>query len=400
MVTIYFDKQLFSHLFKSQEEKYLALRKKILSHRDEFIFLYSNAHLLDLQQDTTDIKYDEMDFMQSIVDGNHIFYESPNIGVIKESPRSAFNNVAKVDDFSWLYELDLSQITEEQCDAINNIIDISIKDLRGELEFDWLKKRTPIRSKELAIDKENLISFVKLVKDNFYEDKNSYKNIRDNAVKNYNPTSITSDCEQIFNNQLEAAPLGLSFIETIKAVINQFGLKSSDATVVYYVSYMLLDLLGVSKETRRKVKFRNMQTDCMHSFFGSYCDCFISDDAGILKKSKILYKLFNIETQIYSIDEFIKVFDEAIKNNQKSASEYFDEIRGDYQRRIVTKTETIPPYALTYLGTSHMYFGYFNYMLERTSKDETVIILVKNKKANQLLLIQEIEIIVNRLVYF
>ena len=61
MVTIYFDKQLFSHLFKSQEEKYLVLREKILSHRDEFIFTYSNAHLFDLQQDTTDIKYDEMD---------------------------------------------------------------------------------------------------------------------------------------------------------------------------------------------------------------------------------------------------------------------------------------------------------------------------------------------------
>ena len=162
---------------------------------------------------------------------------------------------------------------------------------------------------------------------------------------------------------------------------------------------MLLDLLGVSKETRKKVKLRNMQTDCMHSFFGGYCDCFVSDDAGILKKSKTLYKLFNIETQIYSIDEFIKVFDEAIKNNQKSASEYFDEICGDYQRRIVTKTETIPPYTLTHLGASHIYFGYFNYMLERTSKDETVIMLVKNKKANQLLLIQEIEIIVNRLVY-
>ena len=40
-----------------------------------------------------------------------------------------------------------------------------------------------------------------------------------------------------------------------------------------------------------------MQTDNMHSFFGGYCDCFVSDDAGILKKSKTLYKLFNIETQ-------------------------------------------------------------------------------------------------------
>ena len=38
MITIYFDKQLFSHLFKSQEEKYLVLREKILSHRDEFIW--------------------------------------------------------------------------------------------------------------------------------------------------------------------------------------------------------------------------------------------------------------------------------------------------------------------------------------------------------------------------
>lgn len=37
--------------------------------------------------------------MQSIVDGNHIFYEYPNIGVTKESPRSAFSNAAKADDF-------------------------------------------------------------------------------------------------------------------------------------------------------------------------------------------------------------------------------------------------------------------------------------------------------------
>lgn len=36
MVTIYFDKQLFSHLFNAQEEKYRVLREKILSHRDEF----------------------------------------------------------------------------------------------------------------------------------------------------------------------------------------------------------------------------------------------------------------------------------------------------------------------------------------------------------------------------
>ena len=39
MVTIYLDKQVFSYLFKASNEKYAALREKILSHKDEFIFL-------------------------------------------------------------------------------------------------------------------------------------------------------------------------------------------------------------------------------------------------------------------------------------------------------------------------------------------------------------------------
>lgn len=104
MVTIYLDKQLFSHLFKAEEKKYSVLREKILSHKDKFIFFYSNAHLHDLQQDTTDIKYEEMDFIQSIVDGNHLIYEVPNIVVAKETPRLAFNNVAKVGDLNrWVY---------------------------------------------------------------------------------------------------------------------------------------------------------------------------------------------------------------------------------------------------------------------------------------------------------
>lgn len=79
---------------------------------------------------------------------------------------------------------------------------------------------------------------------------------------------------------------------------------------------MILDLLGINKETRKKVKFKNMQADCCHSFFGSYCDCIVSDDEGMRRKSKTLYKLFNFGTKVYSIDEFIEKFDEAINNNK------------------------------------------------------------------------------------
>lgn len=397
MVTIYFDKQLFSHLFKAHDEKFSVLRDKILAHKDEFIFLYSNAHIIDLQQDDTDIKYDEMEFMQSIVDGNHLIYEVPNIFVAKETPRSVFDNTIKSDDFSWLDDFDLSKISKEQSNAINNVIDISLKDLDGQLEFDWLKKRTPIESDRLLVNKETFGAFVKFYLNHFYENSQSYKMIRDNTISMYNPSGIIADSEISFNNKLSLSPLGLSFVDTIKAIFTQMRLDTSDVGMVYYISYMLLDMLGVSKEPRGKVRFHNLQADSCHSFFGSYCDCLVSDDSGMRNKSKELYKLFNLSTQVYSIDEFIEKFDEAINNNRKSAGEYFAEINNDYYSRQIIKTETSPEYTLTYLKALCKYFGYFNYMIERVSNDEKVIILYKNNDTSQLLLMREVEIIVNRL---
>lgn len=398
MITIYLDKQVFSHLFNAREEKYSLLRDKILSHKDEFIFSYSNAHLFDLQDDETDIKYAEMEFMQSIVDGNRLIYEFPIQEVMKQSPREAFETVGKVGDFSWLDNFDISQLTNEQLNAINNIVDISIKDLKGELDFNWLTNRIPISANELQVDVPIFKSLMNFIAYNFYENKNAYKQVRDNTIARYNPKEIKANGEDVFNEQLASSPLGLSFIEAVKAILVQIGLSSSDSAIAYQVSYMLLDILGINKETRKKVKFQNMQADCCHSFFGSYCDCIVSDDEGLRLKSKTLYKLFNFGTKVYSIDEFIERFDEAINNNKKSGRKYFDEIFNDYIARQILRTEITPEHTLTYLNTSNKFFGYFNCMIERKSDNETVIILHKNNDLNQPLLVREIEIIVNRMV--
>jgi len=398
MITIYLDKQVFSHLFNAREEKYSLLREKILSHKDEFIFFYSNAHLFDLQDDKTDIKYAEMEFMQSIVDGNRLIYEFPRQEVMKQSPREAFETVGKVGDFSWLVNFDVSQLTDEQLNAINNIVDISIKDLKGELDFNWLTNRIPISANELQVEVPIFKSLMNFIAYNFYENKNAYKQVRDNTIARYNPEEIKANGADVFNEQLSSSPLGLSFIETIKATLAQTGLSSSDSAIVYYMSYMLLDLFGVNKEARKKVKFQNMQADCCHSFFGSYCDCIVSDDEGLRLKSKTLYKLFNFGTKVYSIDEFIERFDEAINNNKKSGRKYFDEIFNDYIARQILRTEITSKHTLTYLNTSNKFFGYFNCMIERKSDNETVIILHKNNDFNQPMLVREIEIIVNRMV--
>ena len=87
-----------------------------------------------------------------------------------------------------------------------------------------------------------------------------------------------------------------------------------------------------------------------------------------------------------------------LRNNKKSAREYFDEVLSDYITRQVTRVETKSGQFLTYLSTSYKYFGYFNCMIERKSKDETVIILHKNNDLKQPILAKELEIITNRIV--
>lgn len=397
MVTIYLDMQVFSHLFKAKEEKYIRLREKILSHKDEFIFFYSNGHLLDLQKDYTNKKYAEMEFIQSIVDGNRMVYENSKLEVIKQSLHDAFETIGKIEDFSWFENIDFSQLTKEQINVINNIVDISDKDLKGELKFDWLTKRIPISADCVQVDKQVFTSLLKNVSYNFYENKESYKITRDNIVARYNPTSITAKNEDVFNEQFSSSPLGLSFLSLVIAVLTQTGVSSTDSALIYQISYTLLDLFGIKKEARKKVNFRNMQIDCIHSLFGSYCDCIVSEDEGMRLKSMTLYKLYNFGTKVYSIDEFIEKFDEAINNNKKTAREYFDEVNKDFQTMHVLNTETTPEYTTTTLSTSYKHFGYFNCMLVRKTKDETAIILHKNNDLNQPILIKEIKIIVNRL---
>jgi hypothetical protein len=163
MITIYLDKQVFSHLFNAKDEKYCRLREKILLHKDEFIFFYSDGHLFDLQNDKSDKKFAEMEFIQSIVEGNYLIYKDFEQVVLKQSPCESFATIGNIGDFSWLENIDFSQLTEEQRNVINNIVDISVKDFKGELDFDWLVTRIPISVDRTLVDKSTFVSIMETV---------------------------------------------------------------------------------------------------------------------------------------------------------------------------------------------------------------------------------------------
>ena len=167
MVTIYFDKQVFSYLFNTCDEKYIRLKEKILAHKEEFIFLYSAGHLMDLNNDMSEKKYAEMEFMHSIVDENFLIFDS-YIKVSRISPMGVFLNLGKTFKKPLLDNLDLSNLSKEQIKALNNISDLIRRDIDEGLEFDWLKTRVPIDSEELLVDKETLEYFFNVVSESFW----------------------------------------------------------------------------------------------------------------------------------------------------------------------------------------------------------------------------------------
>lgn len=393
MVTIYFDKQVFSYLFKAREEKYVRLREKILLHKEEFIFLYSAGHLMDLSNDKSEIKYAEMDFMHSIVDENFLIFDS-GIKVCKMLPINAFLNFGESLKNPILNNLNFSCLSKEQISVLNNISDLIKKDIDSLLPFDWLKTRLPIDSEGLLVDKKTLESLFNMVAESFLSDK--YKMVRDNVMQQYNPDNVVIGEDANVNEVPLYTPLKMSYFDIVRSSLKQVGFQVVNDFMVYYMSYVFLDFFGFNKESRKKVKFYNLQADAVHSFYGSYCDCLVSDDEGVRDKTKVLYKAYGINTKVYSVDEFIDRFDEAIENNNKSVYQYWDEIMQDYLYGDSINTGVVSDGKMTEVRSSYSYFGYFNQMFVKESNCERIIILCKNFDLTHFILLREIGILVNR----
>ena len=397
MVTIYLDKQVFSHLFKGSEEKYRQLRENIYKHRDEFIFLYSEGHILDLQNDTTDIKFKELEFIRSIV-GNHcLIYHSPYIQVATIEPAKAFEDRPDFFDTKWIEDLDWDNLMKDQKEILCNIADIVSNEHMGNLSADWITERKPLENRFDEISKEQIISANRLVLDKLYQNKDVYKQVRDNTISLYNPKQIRLDDKKRVDDAMLLTRFKSPFKDIIGSVMKQMGFKNPENMIVYTVAYILLDMIGLSPEKRGKIEFRNMHIDGIHSYFASYCDCFVSNDEGVRVKSGYLYNEFNMDTHICDIDEFIELFDKAIENNKKTARTYLDEIIEDHSKGEIIRHDHQENDCFIQLKTNHTYFGYFDQLIERTSDGKMSIVLCKRNGLNQSLLLEEIKIIVNRI---
>lgn len=416
MERIYFDKQIFSYLFKGKDPIYTKFLSDLYAYKDSFIFCFSHAHLLDLKNDKTDIKYSELEFMETLVKDNYLAYDpiQKRTACFLEKPSEAFKDTdVEETPFSFsnfFSDIDLSFATQEQKEQIlvarnvleNQKIDFNfpqMADIPEELQKPF-GSIFPIGVDSLSIMEwsEHLMGMVKSME----EDKTVYKGVRNVVDKYVNNGKFTIDIDTIdFNKDLKNSVLQKTFIEYVNGNLNPNGDKEVTNYDFFINAYFTLDLLGISKEPAKSVKFKNVMNDGFHSYYGAFCDYVVSDDQGFLKKSKVMYKLLGIETKIFHIDDFIEYFYTLKENKEKDINTFLTVLINDINDGLVINswdsinydrhTKTIRPL--------HNYLGYFN-VIDNINEENQNFIYISRKVQNysNFLFYREFEGVVNRAI--
>jgi hypothetical protein len=332
--------------------------------------------MLDLKTDKTDIKFKELEFIETLVGDNYLSYHAiekkTNPYLVR--PLDAFKDTENTEDFSltnFFENIDLSYATQEQKEQFAKAreiltrqnIDIGLSKLQNLPEdiSSVLSKILPLGASEMSIMElaEYIMGKLKLLE----EDKTVYKDLRNIVDLNINDGKYTVEYDNIdFNDDLKNSVLQKSFTDYVNANLNPNGDKVISNYDFFIKAYFTLDLLGISKEPSKNVRFRNVMNDGYHGYYGAFCDYVVSEDQGFLKKTRAMYRLLNIQTKVIHIDEFIPFFKILSNNFEQSTDIFFDLINNDLKSGLVLESKPSIRYnrQTTTIKPAANYLGYFN----------------------------------------
>ncbi|MCD8435929.1 hypothetical protein [Tenacibaculum finnmarkense] len=410
MARVYFDKQIFSNLFKGEKEEYQTLLEKIKDKK--LLICYSHALLLDLKNDKTDYKYKELEFIETLVNDNYLSYHAldKKTSPYLAKPLEAFKDLENEDDninFDEIFNFNDDTLTESEKKIYKTLksvfydtnFDLDINELQTD-NFPVLDKLFPKTNKSM-----NLIDIVEygmnLLK-TLNEEKKVYKDLRKINDENLNNGKFILEYDNIdFNENFKNSLFKKTFLDYISESLNPNGKKKITKYDFFTYAYINLDILGISKEPSKSVRFRNLMNDGFHSYYGAYCDIVVSEDKGFIKKSKALYKLLNIDTKVVNTEEFLKILDNDFKIDKTIESflnripEFVnDENLKNCYSNIKTKKIT------NIYSLNENLFGYFN-QINVDEKGEKIHLYFRKNRQNYSIfnIYREFELVVNNCFY-
>jgi hypothetical protein len=293
-MTIYLDSCVYQDLKKEENS---SLLKLIKSDKSQNIYCYSEALLFDLTRDSSNEKFKDMDFIESIVDNNCYYYNN-KICFEYITPKDYYNS------FEWPDSKNLKGEVSVFAGFENFLKLIPLK-FTDFISSHQIPKDCPIQFIELLKKTTNFFDFIYAMLDfteSLTNEQKTFKEFIKYLHKNsligniYESAGIKGfDGEKITNKE-----------EFLQSYGNYF-IKEGEQKYRYNLfmdMYNGLEIFGIVKGKPKKQKMMNLINDSRHSFFGGFCDILVSKDEDFLNKTKFLYDAYDLNTLVLTVGEF------------------------------------------------------------------------------------------------
>lgn len=342
MKRVYFDSNTFRYLKNNP-----SLLRKIIDNKNRFSFYYSLPHILDLLSDNSDKKYEDLELMETLVDDNYlVLNENGNVVHAPSLPLSLYNTLNT--------EIEFAQ-------DIINAEKISLEEIFNELiNKSFIPEFKKLLNQENILDKNSNISqlFISL-----FKNPDTYKRLRYYIIKSLNLKTkhkINID-NKSFNKKLVDTPFKTPFLNFVDNTLSYQKTVTMFEFQHFITSYILLNVLAIDNEKNKKASLKGTVNDGQHSYFSAHCDYLISDDKGLIQKSKALFKLLNIDTKIFTLMEFEKKLDSPLKIETKTL--YYDALKYELDNAFIIDIKYLKKSKQTIFKPSLNHFDYFNEFL-------------------------------------
>jgi hypothetical protein len=95
-----------------------------------------------------------------------------------------------------------------------------------------------------------------------------------------------------------------SFVGSFKALVHQTAVKKDLYNLLHEMHYAL-DTYGIVKGKPKKQKFMSLLNDGKHAYYAAHAHVLVTSDLDMIAKTKLLYRIWEIETMVLTPLEFI-----------------------------------------------------------------------------------------------
>jgi hypothetical protein len=205
-----------------------------------------------------------------------------------------------------------------------------------------------------------------------------------------------------FNQKLKSTTLNKTFLELVELITGP--LRENNTYSKLTNTYTLLEMLNVTQERNKrglkKFTFSSLNQDAQHVYYASFTDYLVTDDRGMQLKAHIVYQLYNIPTEVLSIQDFLNK-NHSIKNNEETLKSFFNTLKYDIKHafKLFSKPDLLTDSTVDTYKTTHLYFNYFNrFQIFNLPLETQLAMYCERRSYSNFVMFREIEILVNKLL--